>query len=676
MSASHGDPPAKPILAGDGGEMHAKLINPPAAPSGLPRASTVSLAGIIYTITSKLGQGTFAEVYEAQDIAGARVAIKRMKYVDEAATCEDRTLAQEYLELAGDIFQAEVRRQSKASRVGVAPAVLGSDPIQGLIAMELLPKDKYMELDSVQDNAHSPLSSQQQMAFLTALARLRANNITYRDTNFRCNVFFPISPSEKVKIIDYGDIGERSRSPWVTLYAFCRYHAGYYYVPQIAGVMRDHPDWFELPHQLLPVIIPHYEAFASHLARFDSAYDPISYSYDARFEASAKHMLTWSLNPKKLAVEPIISTVNDTAVHDGTSCVEHVGASCSKSDDLAAGHSILLGENAYTIVRKLGAGSFAVVYAAKDARGKMVVLKCMRPDRYTGMNPAHTTEAKPALMAAEFDREVNLQQQASALDVAPKVIEADATTRVIVMQYLFSSKYKQMSVLANNTDDPFPAWQQLALLRGLAKLKAAGITCRDANFMLNVFFPVDPSDSVKIIDFGRTGCWNPDECTWKTLFAFVAHNRGCYCFNHIAGWMRDHPDWFGFSTSGKEGTLNPLTHNISFYLQTLQNATKVAGTSFSSDEALELEARKILQPFQNHVSQPPDSVCEDSRTITELPTDTLPSGRTWTESLFGSIAYHVDGSLLPCSRRRSVSPMSEVDGTGEKARLQTDGTLE
>jgi hypothetical protein len=292
---------------------------------------------------------------------------------------------------------------------------------------------------------------------------------------------------------------------------------------QIAGLIRDHPDWFELPKVLRRKERKTWRHSSTTMARHDVEIGD-SYSYDSDFEKVACEILHWSLQPNTSQEMLTDHVSGGTSGCVGTQAKSEFTAKPAvllsthspKLNELQAGDPIVVEGVSYSIVSKLGAGSWAVMYEAVSTSGRQVAIKCMREHCCAGILPATKPEDKPAIFALEFEGEVDRQRRAAALGVAPAVIGVDACNRIIVMEYLHSSEYTRMSNMIATTETPLSDSQQLALMRTFATLKRAGITCRDTNFLLNVYFPVHPEGCIKVTDCGKVGEWNIKACPWKS----------------------------------------------------------------------------------------------------------------------------------------------------------------
>jgi hypothetical protein len=157
-------------------------------------------------------------------------------------------------------------------------------------------------------------------------------------------------------------------------------------------------------------------------------------------------------------------------------------------------------------------------------------------------------------------------------------------------------------VQVSGTNGALSEAQQLDLLRGLAKLKLANITCRDTNCLINVFFPIDPKGSVKFIDYGSLGGWNGTNCVWITLFHFLTQYQGFFQLNRIAGMLRDHPHLFNICKPYLKGSVEEAMH---FYNRALtsvaEEKTRGATVSFEYSAGFEAEVRRILQTCNHPV---------------------------------------------------------------------------
>jgi hypothetical protein len=421
---------------------------------------------------------------------------------------------------------------------------------------------------------------------------------------------FPVSPQDDAKIIDYGDIGHASHNVWATLYSFCVDRNSCQTLHHIAGLIRDHADWFELPNSLRRREREEWSDFTSCLERQETAFG-WSFSYNSAFEREARDNLHWSLLPNAPCAltssndASAASAVMNDGGAEGNDGKFHPEPSTEPPNlrNLQPGHTIVVANVCYSIVDKLGVGCWAVVYEAVSG-GTRVAIKCMHPGVCAGQSTNKDMQVDLAVLATEFDREVAQQRRVAGLGVAPVIIDIDAGNRVIVMEYLHKSEYTLMSEIlpVSDTNGALSETQQLELLRGLAKLKRANITCRDTNFLINVFFPMDPKGSVKIIDYGSVGGWNGTNCVWITLFHFLTQYQGLFQLNRIAGMLRDHPHLFNVYKPYVSGSVEEAMH---FYNRALTSVTeeKTGGvtTSFEYSAGFEAAVRRILQTCNHAV---------------------------------------------------------------------------
>jgi serine/threonine protein kinase len=630
----------------------------------LQQGTVVSIAGSAYTIGARIGSGSFSVVYEASTPGGHVVAIKCMKYVTWIAADTNRQEAAIWLENEIEELLEEVKRQSCAAAVGVAPVVYGVDATQGLLAMELIPADRYETIYTIIHRTGGSLPAWQQLKLLRALAALRKNNISYRDSNLYNNVLFPVSPDDDAKVLDYGDVGHASHNVWATLYSFCVDRNSCKTLNHIAGLIRDHADWFELPTRLRRKQGEKWSDFVPSVEVLEACYG-WSFSYNSAFEHEARDILHWSLLPNT----PSSSTsgTDASAITNGSAEVptgnvemeSSTGTEPPNVKNLQPGQTIVVAHVCYSIVAKLGAGCWAVVYEAVSSGGTRVAIKCMKPGVCAGKTINIDSKFDLAAFTAEFEREVALQRRAAALGVAPAVIDVDASNRVIVMEFLHKSEYTLMSDMLPCTEAALSESQQLGLLKGLAKLKTAGITCRDTNFLLNVFFPIDPMGYVKIIDYGSFGRWNDKENVWITLFYYLTEHRGLFQLNHIAGVIRDHPLLFDIC---KPYLARSAEEALQWYNLALTRVKESNGISFDYTAGFETEVRRILQTCNNPVHTvytTPDTIGMEHADV-RVPITVTRCGRR----VFAPVSHHLITATNPrvAMKKQTETTSRQVSG--------------
>lgn len=137
---------------------------------------------------------------------------------------------------------------------------------------------------------------------------------------------------------------------------------------------------------------------------------------------------------------------------------------------------------------------------------------------------------------------------AAEAGVAPAVVAVDPAARIIVMELVSESTHAPTRSLLPPLPADLNAQHQLALLKALCKLQCHTY-CYAGDLIESTFLPLTVEMEALIIDYGFV--FREADSAMHALFLWLVFD-GVERFRMLAGLMRDHLEWFGFTVDDLE----------------------------------------------------------------------------------------------------------------------------